>query len=729
LAAISNPGGDGDYVVDWGEVTGAATYQLEEADNPEFDSAIVIFSGAASQWEVSGQALGRWYYRVLARNTYGDSPWSNVESAGVVPEAPTLEPIDNPDRERDYTVDWNDVTGATSYELEEAGDAEFTSPTVVYSGTVSQYDVTAHEGGLWHYRVRAINAGGPSAPSNAELVGVVPAPPELATISNPEGDGEYLVDWDDVTSATGYEVEEDDDAGFSSPTVVYNGTVSQYPVAAQETGRWYYRVRASNDFGDGGWSNAESAGVIPATPELLAISNPDGNGEYLVGWSTVIGATSYQLEEAADPGFTSATVVHDGTDSEFLVSSQATGLWYYRVRASNAGGDGFWSNIQSVGVIPDAPVLAAISNPGGIGDYLVDWSDVTGATSYSVEEDDNAAFSSPTLCYTGANSQFDVSAQGTGLWYYRVRASNAGGDGRWSNAESVGVIPDAPVLAAISNPDGDGDYLVDWSDVTGATSYWVEEDDNAEFTSPTVRYNGADSLFLVRAQGTGLWHYRVRANNAGGDGPWSNPESVIVGLAGPVLFDISNAEGDGDYLVDWSDVTGATSYELEEDDNFEFSSPTVRYVGTNSQYQVSAQETGLWFYRVRAADADGHGLWSNTEWVAVIPDAPVLAPISNPDGSGDYLVDWGDVTGATGYELQEDDNPDFTSPTVRYSGPDSQYQVSGQIAGLWYYRVRVSNAGGDSPWSSTISVSVFPSATLRFRVYLPLVLDSSEGGP
>ena len=119
-------------------------------------------------------------------------------------------------------------------------------------------------------------------------------------------------------------------------------------------------------------------------------------------------------------------------------------------------------------------------------------------------------------------------------------------------------------------------------------------------------------------------------------------------------------------------------------------------------------------------------MWSNTEWVGVIPAAPILAAIENEDGNGWYLVDWADVTGATSYELQEDDNPDFTSPTVRYNGPNSQYDVYGQDIGQWYYRVRASNAGGDSPWSSAEWVDVL---AMPFRVCLPLVLNASTGGP
>jgi Tol biopolymer transport system component len=93
----------------------------------------------------------------------------------------------------------------------------------------------------------------------------------------------------------------------------------------------------------------------------------------------------------------------------------------------------------------------------------------------------------------------------------------------------------------------------------------------------------------------------------------------------------------------------------------------------------------------------------------VQPSTPNLYPIENSDGDGRYLVDWSDATGATSYELQEDDNPEFTNPTIRYNSPDSQYEVRDQIEGNWYYRVRSSNAGGNSPWSNTESVVVIPS--------------------
>jgi hypothetical protein len=324
--------------------------------------------------------------------------------------------------------------------------------------------------------------------------------------------------------------------------------------------------------------------------------------------------------------------------------------------------------------------------------------------------------------YNGANSQYQITGQAGGTWYYRVRASNAAGYGAWSNSESVSVIPAAPVLQAIDNPDRDGEYLVDWNSATGATSYHLEEDDNPDFISPTVLYTGGDSQYQVSEQEIGRWYYRVRAGNAGGDSPWSNTQVVGVAPAAPVLNSIDNPEGDGEYLVDWDEVAEATSYVLEEDDNPDFTSPVMRYTGTGSQYQAHGQESGLWYYRVQAIAAGGGGLWSNIEMVGVVPAAPVLLPIGAPDGDRSYLVEWMDVSGATGYKLEEDDTPDFSSPITRYEGPVTQIEVAGQPAGTWYYRVRAYNSAGNGPWSAT------QSAALSFRVLLPLLLRASGGG-
>jgi len=89
-----------------------------------------------------------------------------------------------------------------------------------------------------------------------------------------------------------------------------------------------------------------------------------------------------------------------------------------------------------------------------------------------------------------------------------------------------------------------------------------------------------------------------------------------------------------------------------------------------------------------------------------LPGAAVLNAINNADGDANYIVSWGPAARAQTYELQEDDNASFSSPTRRYAGPNTSYAVSGQAAGTWYYRVRGCHTGGCGSWSNTQSVNV-----------------------
>jgi hypothetical protein len=94
-------------------------------------------------------------------------------------------------------------------------------------------------------------------------------------------------------------------------------------------------------------------------------------------------------------------------------------------------------------------------------------------------------------------------------------------------------LPDVPVLNAISDPEGDGNYTVSWGDAYLADEYVLQEDDNQGFSSPTERYSGTRLWWDASGKAPGTYHYRVKAINEWGDSGWSNPESVTVAMPEP----------------------------------------------------------------------------------------------------------------------------------------------------------------------------------------------------
>lgn len=87
LRPIDNADQDNYYTVRWERVDLASTYILEEAMNASFSDAQVVFQGAILSWTVPGpgRTPATYYYRAKARNSWGDSPWSNVQMVAVCP--------------------------------------------------------------------------------------------------------------------------------------------------------------------------------------------------------------------------------------------------------------------------------------------------------------------------------------------------------------------------------------------------------------------------------------------------------------------------------------------------------------------------------------------------------------------------------------------------------------------------------------------------------------------
>jgi subtilisin family serine protease len=133
--------------------------------------------------------------------------------------------------------------------------------------------------------------------------------------------------------------------------------------------------------------------------------------------------------------------------------------------------------------IPATPVLNTISNSGG-GNYTVSWNAADLADTYTLQEDDNAALSSPTTVYgPGTGLSWSASSKTSGTYYYRVKATNTYGDSGWSNIQSISVGGPTPGF---------------WESATGDEFYVSTDGANVENFAIYVNVFGCGVLKITR---------------------------------------------------------------------------------------------------------------------------------------------------------------------------------------------------------------------------------------
>ncbi len=187
----------------------------------------------------------------------------------------------------------------------------------------------------------------------------------------------------------------------------------------------------------------------------------------------------------------------------------------------------------------------------------------------------------------------------------------------------------------------------------------------------------ADTLSrsFVTPFASGQYHWRVRAiSEYGIIGPWSTTWTLTVDLvpATPTLLLPADAATslNGDPSFSWQGVTNADEYQVQVDNDSDFSSPEFDNTAPQTTRGLPAPLTdGTYFWRVRGVN----GVGSASEWsvvreltVDIPPAAPTLltpeADSTNADGLP--TLSWDAVAGSFSYEIQVDDNANFSSPCV-----------------------------------------------------------------
>jgi hypothetical protein len=319
--------------------------------------------------------------------------------------------------------------------------------------------------------------------------------------------------------------------------------------------------------------------AVPAAPTAPTFSTVAATS-YVVGWSGV--ATSWKLERAPDaagvPGAWTQVLTGVTGSSATETGRAANGATWYRVRGTNAGGDGPWSPASKVLTLPNAPGGPTFTNVT-LASVTVAWTPPAGgAASYVVER--APAASGPWLARgTGLTAPVvdDSGLEAARAYWYRALALNAAG-GRSSPSAARSVTTLAPIPAAATAPTPGAitttAATLSWSAVANATGYRLERapDTAAAPGLPsapgawTVRVASSASRTFTDATLTpnGTFWYRVSALSSGGAGAPSTATKVVTLPVAPgAPFALATSQDS--VILDWAAPApgGAWGYRVE----------------------------------------------------------------------------------------------------------------------------------------------------------------------
>ncbi|MDE0451524.1 MAG: Ig-like domain-containing protein [Gammaproteobacteria bacterium] len=350
---------DGRYDATWTSPTGATSYELQEKVGSGMWSESESLMATTKTY--TGKTPAIYMYRVRAcAGTDNCGDWSATGTTKVPPAAPKLT-VPAMDSDGSYDAMWTSPTGATSYELQEKVGSGMWSESESLMATTKTY--TGKTPAIYMYRVRACagtdNCGDWSATGTTK---VPPAAPKL-TVPATDADGNYTISWMSVPGATSYKLEEKPPGGSFSH--IYEGDDTSYEIASKTAGIYMYRIQAGAGTGNcGDWSSTKTIKVPPGMP-TLTVPATDADGSYAVTWTSLSGATSYELEEKPASG--SFANVYSGSGTSTDITGKADGTYSYRVRAcAGTGNCGAWSTTKSVTV--ERPLVSPNNPPLAVDD-------------------------------------------------------------------------------------------------------------------------------------------------------------------------------------------------------------------------------------------------------------------------------------------------------------------------------------------------------------------------
>ena len=424
------------------------------------------------------------------------------------------------------------------------------------------------------------------------------------------------------------------------------------------------RIRARNGAGASGLSAVRSfttaaAPTAPGTPTGLAVEARTSS-TITIDWTAGNDVTSYEVRWKFDTAsnYEADHIATGITSTEHTITGLGGNQAFdIQVRARNPAGGSDWSSALDASTLAasySAPTIATLQGFDAVRDYLqLTINTYTNLAALDIEvtaDPSDGVHGSTAVIYTesppGPYQIYNVKVGHT--YSVRVRAElDNGAKSVWSTASAI-VLGDRP--SAIRSPSvtmGQTSAALAWTaPASGSpTSYRVDYWKDAEPTN--VLY--VDSITGTSRTITGLdagtaYTFSISSFNAGGqslgvDVEGSTSAAPLAAPSAPTNR-ISIPVSTTDILLDWSDVDGATTYEVRHAKHPYTDFSTITTGLTASLYTFRGLTPGVRYRpQVRAKNSAGESAWVNFPEVVMPTSASdfafdTAAPLTLSTGTG-----------------------------------------------------------------------------------------------
>ena len=396
--------------------------------------------------------------------------------------------------------------------------------------------------------------------------------------------------------------------------------------------------------------------------------------------------------------------------------------YYFRVRAFNTGGQSPDSN-TALASTPDTEAAVSLFTaiPLSISQVHLSWFEASNKAVHMIVERsmDGTSFSQVADITNHSNLYDDSGLEAGTLYYYRIKAVDAGGHFNYSDVIQVSTRDHLAAPTLLLDPHRSvlsSELNLSWTDASfGVQSYSIERStDNVNFTQ--IANIGYANRYYYDQSVTPdtIFFYRIKSINAVESSAYSSTVTAHTPKAGdpvtPCIKDFVIDGLDPHTLRIFYDGTPTAGHKVEmstDNVNFvEISAPAGVLFGLDSNMPYNVTH----YYRVKEYIGAKESPYS-----AVVSSAIGAGPIAAPSGlSGvalnntEVTVTWQDnSSNEDGFTVELSYDGSFVNPlyTIYYTMPANQTSFLLQEGTV---RVRAFNSDSFSAYSNTITVKAGP---------------------